>query len=70
MLKKIVRHGCGRAVTLPKTILEAVGFNPNGVVEMTIERGRIILSVPRVREWGQSISDEDDDALDKIEDAP
>ncbi len=66
MIKKIVRHGCGRAITLPRAILEAIGLDPDGVVELTIDRNRIILSAPNLREWGKP-DHKDDHLLDNAE---
>lgn len=49
MLKKIVNHGGGKAITLSRVLLEAVGIPPDGELELTVEKGRIILSPPSAK---------------------
>ncbi len=46
MLKKIVNHGGGKAITLSRVLLAAVGIDPEGELELTIDKGRITLSPP------------------------
>jgi antitoxin component of MazEF toxin-antitoxin module len=47
MLKKIVRHGGAKAITINRYLLESIGVDPDGQVDMTIEPGRIVIMAPR-----------------------
>jgi antitoxin component of MazEF toxin-antitoxin module len=46
MLKRIVRHGNGRAVTFDRVLLEMIGIDPNGEVEVTLQEGKLVLTAP------------------------